>query len=151
MGLHLHQTRRRYRPEPPLDELKSLARRANRAQREEILAAQQLLRENYGIEYQPSISPENQQRIDILEQTPAGPQFDVNFMEVFSRHHYTATTRSSECLVGVDVMHIDLQRYCQGIVNGQIMQINEMRKLLCEVYEVCDYQPLEGLRGRRSP
>lgn len=132
------------------DELKSLARRENRTQREEILEAQGFLSDYYGIDYSPSISPENQQRIDILEQTPPGAQFDIAFIEIFSRHHYDATTRSTECQVAVDPSHVELQGYCRGIVNGQVMQIGMMRNLLCEEYQICDYQPLEGLRGRSS-
>ncbi len=133
-----------------LPELKSLARRANRTQREEILEAQRLLREFYGMEHQPRISPENQQRIDILERTPPGEAFNANFIEVFSRHHYTATTRSSACIVASDVKHIDLERYCQGIVAGQLRQIDIMRHLLCSEYQICDYQPLVGLKGRHA-
>lgn len=137
-------------PKATLAEIKSLARQANRTQREEILRAQTFLRDYYGIEYQPSISPVNQQRIQILEQSAPGDDFNIDFLEVFSRHHYTATTSSTECQVAADIVHVDLQGYCRGIVNGQVMQINTMRQLLCEEYQICDYQPLEGLRGRSS-
>jgi uncharacterized protein (DUF305 family) len=137
-------------PKATLDEIKSLARSANCMQREEILQAQTFLRDFYGMEYQPSVPPENQQRIDILEQAAPGDDFNHNFLEVFSRHHYLATTRSSECIVAADVAHVDLEEYCRGIVNAQLMEIDDMRHLLCENYEICDYQPLEGLAGRHS-
>lgn len=133
-----------------LDELKSLARRTNRAQREEILEAQGLLLEIYGIDHQPRISPTNQSRIDILEQARAGSNFDISFMEVFSRHHFTAAARSGKCLVASDIGHVDLRTYCQGIVNAQVIEINSMRGLLCEVYGICDYQPLVGLKGEHT-
>jgi len=133
-----------------LNDLKSLARRNNRGQREEIMTAQTFLKNWYGISYQPKISTENQQRIQILEQAAPGDDFNVKFMEVFSRHHYSATTRSVECLVSSELTHIDLDRYCHNIVNSQLSDIDQMRRLLCDDYNICDYQPLGGLAGRHS-
>jgi uncharacterized protein (DUF305 family) len=134
-----------------LDEIKSLARQANRTQREEILQAQTFLRDFYGIEHAPVITPENQQMINILEQAAPGDDFNHNFLGVFSRHHYMATTRSSECIiVASDVAHVDLEEYCRGIIDMQLMEIDEMRLLLCEQYGICDYQPLTGIKGRHN-
>ncbi len=133
-----------------LDMIKSLARRANRTQREEILTAQRFLRDWYGINYQPHISAINRERISILEQAQAGDQFNHLFLEVFSRHHYTATTRSLECQVASELRHDALERYCRGIVNGQLMQITEMRNLLCDRFQICDYQPLIDPKGQHS-
>lgn len=133
-----------------LPQIKSLARRANRMQREEILEAQMFLRDWYGIEYQPQIRPDSQRRIELLENTPAGDEFNRVFLEVFSRHHFIATTRSVQCMAGYDLEHTDLQRYCRGIVQGQLNEIDAMRTLLCNEYGICDYQPLRGLKGRHS-
>ncbi len=44
-------------PKATLDEIKSLARQANRIQREEILQAQTFSRDFYGIEHAPVITP----------------------------------------------------------------------------------------------
>ncbi|MCP9496916.1 MAG: DUF305 domain-containing protein [Pyrinomonadaceae bacterium MAG19_C2-C3] len=133
-----------------LDMIKSLARRANRTQREEILTAQRFLREWYGINYQPRISPINRVRIEILERAQAGDEFNHFFLEVFSRHHYTALTSSLDCQVASELRHDALERYCRGIVNGQLNQIAEMRNILCDRYQICDYQPLRGIKGRHS-
>lgn len=133
-----------------LDELKGLARRNNRTQREEILTAQQFLRVYYGIDYQPQISAVNQQRISILESAAAGADFDIAFMRVFSRHHFTATKRSIQCLVGSDIKHTDLERYCRGIVMTQLGDIDEMRNRLCDTYGICDYQPFSDPDGSDS-
>jgi uncharacterized protein (DUF305 family) len=133
-----------------LNELKSLARRNNRMQREEILTAQQFLREWYGIEYTPQLTPENQQAIALLEGIQAGSPFDIEFMEIFSRHHYDAATRSVQCLVASELTHKDLERYCRGIVNAQLQDIDEMRHLLCNAYSICDYRPFGGPEGRHS-
>ncbi|HXG86178.1 MAG TPA: DUF305 domain-containing protein [Pyrinomonadaceae bacterium] len=133
-----------------INDIKSLARRTNRVQREEILEAQKYLREWYGIEYQPQVSIINRIRILVLEQATAGDQFNHYFLETFSRHHYTAMTRSLECQVSMELNHKALQRYCRGIVNSQLSQIDAMRELLCDRYQICDYQPLVGVKGRHT-
>jgi uncharacterized protein (DUF305 family) len=133
-----------------LDEIRSLARRANRMQREEILEAQAFLRDWYKIEYQPQIRPMNRRQIELLEHTPAGEQFNHYWLETFSRHHYLATTRTLECLVSSELRHKALERYCRGILNGQLSEIDAMRELLCRNFNICDYQPLTGLKGRHT-
>ena len=133
-----------------LEELKSLARRNNRAQREEILTAQRFLKQWYNIDYEPRLSPEGRRAIEILERTPAGREFDVDFMEILSRHHFVIAQRSLECLVSSELRHDDLKRYCRGILEAQVLDIEEMRHLLCREYHICDYQPLGGIEGRHS-
>lgn len=130
--------------------LKSLARRNNRMQREEILTALGFLREWYGIEYRPRIDRMGQAQITLLEQAPAGAQFDHLFMEVLSRHHFRALEPSSRCQVAGELEHHELQRYCSGIVHAQINDISDMREMLCRDHSICDYQPTVGLKGRHS-
>lgn len=98
-----------------LDEIKNLARRNNRTQREEILVAQRFLREWYGIEYEPQIAPVNRARIDLLEQAQPGNDFNVKFLQVFSRHHFIIATRSLEAVVSRDLEHQQLDRYARSI------------------------------------
>jgi uncharacterized protein (DUF305 family) len=133
-----------------VDALTSLARRNNRMQREEILTAQKFLRDWYGINYVPRLTEDAEQAIAVLEGAQAGRAFDIEFMEVFSRHHFMAVQRSAECLVAAELRHKDLERYCRGIINSQLNDIDEMRHLLCDTYGICDYQPLEGIEGRHS-
>jgi uncharacterized protein (DUF305 family) len=137
-------------PKALLDELKSLARRNNRMQREEILTAQMLLREWYGITYEPRLTDEAAEAIDRLEKAEAGKAFDVEFMEIFSRHHFMIVQASTECLVASELRHHALRRLCRGFLGNQVNDIDEMRHLLCEPYGICDYQPLEGVEGRHS-
>lgn len=132
------------------EELKSLARRNNRMQREEILTALKFLRDWYSIEYIPRIDRRGQAQIALLEQVPAGEQFDHLFMEVLSRHHFLALAPSQRCQVASDLEHHMLQRYCEGIVHSQINDISDMREMLCRDFSICDYQPLVGLKGRHS-
>lgn len=132
------------------EELKSLARRNNRMQREEILTALGFLRNWYGIEYRPRIDRRGRAQIALLEQAPAGAEFDHLFMEVLSRHHFLALEPSTRCQVAREINHAMLQRYCSGIVHGQINDISEMREMLCRDFSICDYQPVVGLKGRHS-
>lgn len=133
-----------------LDEIKSLARRANRTQREEILTAQRFLRDWYGITYEPQIMPVNQARIEILEQAQAGDQFNHLFLEIFSRHHFIIASRSLEAVTSRDLEHQDLDRYARGILEGQMNMINDMRTLLCRNFNICDFQPYVGMKGQHT-
>ena len=91
-----------------------------------------------------------QAQIALLEQAPAGTEFDHLFMEVLSRHHFMAIAPSASCQVAIDPEHHALQRYCSNIVHAQIGDIQDMREMLCREFSICDYQPLVGLKGRHS-
>jgi uncharacterized protein (DUF305 family) len=133
-----------------LDEVKSLARRNNRMQREEILTAQMFLREWYGITYEPRLTDDALEAIAHLEEAEPGKEFDIEFMEIFSRHHFMIIQASTECLVASELRHHALRRLCRGFIENQVNDIDDMRHLLCEQYGICDYQPLEGMEGRHS-
>lgn len=124
-----------------LDEIRSLARRNNRAQREEILGAQQLLREWYGREHEPQLSAEATAMLAELESAEPGEEFDRLFLESFSQHHFPITLRAVECLASRELRHDALRRMCRNILEAQIVDIDEMRHLLCEEFSVCDFIP----------
>lgn len=127
-----------------LPQIKSLARRENQTQRDEILEALGLLRDWYGMQYTPQISPDARAAIQMLEAAAPGEAFDRSFLTGFSKHHFLAIEQSQRCLAGRDPNHQPLRRYCQGIVNGQTPQIEEVRDLLYEKYGNCDFQPQEN-------
>jgi uncharacterized protein (DUF305 family) len=133
-----------------LDDIKSMARQANRVQREEILRAQNFLRDWYGINYQPHISEVNRARIQILEEASAGDQFNHLYLEVFARHHFTISVRSLEAVTSSEIKHEALRRYAGGILEAQQGEINEMREMLCKEFNICDYQPYVGIKGRHT-
>lgn len=132
------------------EELRSMARRNNRMQREEISTAQMFLKDWYGIDYEPHVRRMSAAQIALLEKSPAGAQFDHLFMEVFSRHHFRALAPSATCQVASDPAHEQLHRYCSGIVHAQLNDIEDMRGMLCKNFTVCDYQPIVGLKGRHA-
>ena len=127
-----------------LDGIKSMARMANRMQREEITMAQEMLREWYSTEHRPVVTPEGQRLIDAVEAAPSGRAFDQAFLMNFSRHHYMAMQPSLDCQVHRELEHDKLDRYCRGIVHAQANEITEMRMMLCREFSVCDYQPSQG-------
>lgn len=140
-------------PTPPkagMDDIKSMARMANRMQREEILTAQNFLREWYGETHTPTVRAEGQQQIRLLEQTSAGAQFEQTFLQIFSNHHYGALHPSLDCQVKSDNDHHQLKEYCEGIVHNQVREINNMREMLCRQFSICDYQPTTGTRIQSS-
>lgn len=138
------------RAKATIDQIKSLARRNNRTQREEILMSQRLLREWYGVEYQPRLSPVNRARIELLEEARAGDDFNVKFLEVFSRHHFIIAVRSVEAVTSRDLEHQELERMARNVIEVQMNDINEMRTLLSRRYGISDYQPHRGLKGEHS-
>jgi uncharacterized protein (DUF305 family) len=123
------------------EEIKSMARMANRTQREEIAKAQRFLLKWYGVAHVPQISPSGQRQIQALTYESPGAKFDRAFLANFSNHHYLALGPSQDCRVKFDLKHEELKHYCEGIVQAQTRQINDMRGQLCERFRVCDYQP----------
>lgn len=140
-------------PKATLDDLKSLARRNNRMQREEILTLKGFLRDWYGIDYQPRLRPESRQMVALLEQARPGADFNHLFYEVFSRHHYTLMEPVNGCVTGSDLMHEDLRRECRTMWMSQTADIEMMRKELKKHFGIGDYQPFKGrepLQGGRG-
>ena len=131
-------------------DLRSMARRENRTQREEIQEARGFLKNWYGVDYEPRLRSMGKAQIALLEKTPGGEQFDHLYMEVLARHHYAAIVPSTACQVSADVEHEPLRRYCSGVVHMQISEIDTLREMLCDRFSVCDYLPLVGIKGRHS-
>lgn len=48
-----------------------------------------------------------------------------------------------DCLVGHELTHDALDRYCNGIVHAQKNDIDDMRELLCRQFGICDFQPFQ--------
>jgi uncharacterized protein (DUF305 family) len=133
-----------------LDELKSLARRNNRMQREEIMTMQRFLREWYGIDYQPRLREDGRTAIAILERARSGADFNHLFYEAFSRHHYMLMEPVNACMTGSDLTHRDLVRECRGMWHSQIADIEMMRNELKKQFGIVDYQPFRGLQPLRG-
>lgn len=137
-------------PKATLDDLKSLARRNNRMQREEIMTLQRFLRDWYGIDYQPRLRENGRAAIAILERAHSGANFNHLFYETFSRHHYTLMEPVNGCMTGSDLMHDDLRQECRSMWHSQIADIDMMRQELKKHFGITDYQPFHGLEPLRG-
>ncbi len=122
-------------------QIRSMARMANRQQREEIGKAQHFLAEWYGAQHEPELNAEGKRMIAMLDKAPAGAQFDQIFLRLFSNHHFSALTPSLHCQVKSDLGHEGLRRYCQDIVVMQTNGINDMRDMLCKQFSECGFVP----------
>lgn len=98
----------------------------------------------------PTVRQDGQQQIQLLEQAAPGAQFEQTFLQVSGNHHYAAMGPSLDCRVKSDTEHHQLIEYCEGIVNNQVREVNEMRDMLCEQFSICDYQPTAATRGQSS-
>ena len=126
------------------EQIRSMSRQANRTQREEIMRAQRFLRDWYGMQHTPQLTPDGQRMIATLESTPAGTQFNQVFLRSFSNHHLSALAPSLHCQVKSDIAHDSLHRYCEDIVVTQKNSINDMREMLCKQYGDCGFVPATG-------
>lgn len=131
-------------PKASLNDLKSLARRNNRMQREEILMLQGFLRDWYNIQYTPRLRSENRVLIQILDKAKPGDDFNHAFFETFSRHHFTLMDPVNKCITGSELQHFDLRQACTQMWHSQTADINEMRHELERHYHIVDYQPFNS-------
>lgn len=134
-----------------LDDLKSLARRNNRMQREEIMTLKTFLREWYGIDYQPRVRPDGRKMLALLDQAKPGADFNHVFLEVLSRHHYTLMEPVNGCITGSDLRHEALRRECSSMWHSQTADIQMMREELHKHFGIADYQPFKGRDPLREP
>lgn len=126
-----------------LDDLKSLARRNNRMQREEIGTLRRMLRDWYGLDHEPRVRGDARASIDLLERAAPGASFNHTFYEVFSRHHYGLLEPLNACLTGTEIKHEDLRRECRTMWHSQTADIDMMRRDLLRHFGIADYQPFE--------
>lgn len=103
--------RRRILTPPRMRSSQMLVRRIV-PQREEILRLLAMLRNRYGIHYQPRVRPEQQAAIDILERFQLGKGFEHAFLDVFSRHPFTFLDPLNACITGADRRHGALIQMC---------------------------------------
>lgn len=133
-----------------LDELKSMARKDNRMQREEIMDAQRMLREWYGIDHKPALRPSGKRMIEMMEAAAPGEEFDRRFIEMLSQHHSMAIMPSTACQVNRKLEHQELGVYCRSVAESQIADVKQLRMLGCEKYGMCDLVPMDVTKELRQ-
>jgi hypothetical protein len=50
----------------------------------------------------------------------------------------------------LDLSHDALRGMCRSILEAQLIDIEEMRDLLCREHRICDLIPLDGIKGRHG-
>ena len=115
----------------PLLELCRRNLEAQTRERELLLA---WLQEWYGLAYQPQIPPGQLTTMEHLAELSEA-EFEIEFMETFSRHHHQIIQRSSP--VARQAAHEPLQELAATIVAAQSADIQAMLNWLCVWYDIC--------------
>ncbi len=116
------------------DELRQLCEEIIATQSSEIEMMQSWLSAWYGIEYEPSMSPGMQSRLERLA-AMSGAEFEITFMEDMIRHHEGAIREGDRCLERA--FHAELIELCESIIVAQSEEIELMESWLCDWYGDC--------------
>jgi uncharacterized protein (DUF305 family) len=116
------------------EELRKLCQRNIEAQTRELAMLQQWFQEWYGITYEPEMTPGAERMIEKLAAL-SGAQFEIEFMETFSRHHHQIVQRSGP--IARQAVHEDLRGLARQIIQAQTTDIRLMLTWLCDWYDIC--------------
>jgi uncharacterized protein (DUF305 family) len=117
------------------EELRSLCEQIIGTQSQEIETMQQWLSDWYGVTYEPQMKPGDQKMVDRLASL-SGSDFEIAFMEMMIQHHEGAIKAAEGCLK--KAYHTELLELCEGIIEAQQAEIEQMETWLCEWYSICD-------------
>lgn len=92
------------------------------------------LREWYGIDYTPHMQPGDERMMERLAAL-SPTEFEMEFLEMFSRHHWVIIHRSIP--IARHAIHLQLQEMAQSIIINQYHDVELMRTWLCEWYDRC--------------
>jgi uncharacterized protein (DUF305 family) len=115
-------------------ELRELCLRNIEAQTAELQQLQEWLQAWYGITYEPRMSPGDERMRERLAALD-GAEFEIEFMEMFSRHHHQIVQRSRP--IAEHAVHAELRQMAATIVQAQTTDIRLMLTWLCEWYDIC--------------
>jgi uncharacterized protein (DUF305 family) len=105
-------------------------------QLEEIATMQTWLEDWYGIEHEPEMTPGMRKQMEKLAAL-SGAEFEIEFMKMMIRHHWTAVVRAEECQE--TAYHAELVQLCENIETAQLAEIHLMGSWLCDWYDLCNY------------
>ena len=115
-------------------ELRELCQTELATQSAQIQQLQSWLQAWYGIAYQPEMTQGDQRMMDMLAAL-SGAEFEVEFMETFSRHHHQIIQRSQP--IADQAVHPELRQLATSIIQAQTAGIQDMLTWLCEWYNIC--------------
>lgn len=108
-------------------ELKGLCARIEADQSREISQLQGWLKAWYGVDYQPQMSPQDQQMMDRLARL-SGPRFDIEVSEAFIQHHEQIIRVSAR--VEDRLFHPELKELARNIIIKQTQEIGEFQAII---------------------
>jgi uncharacterized protein (DUF305 family) len=115
-------------------ELRELCQRNLEAQTAELRQLQSWLQTWYGITYEPRLTQGDQRMMEMLAALE-GAEFEIEFMETFSRHHHQIVQRSEP--VASHAVHAELRQLARDIIQAQTADIRLMLTWLCQWYDIC--------------
>lgn len=116
------------------EDLRDLCANVIAAQSEETEMMQAWLSSWYGITHEPQMKPGEMKDMERL-MALSGAEFEIEFMEMMTRHHAKAVKTASRCVRPAH--HQELQVLCSDIVSTQTAEIQLMRSWLCDWYHIC--------------
>lgn len=117
-------------------QLRSLCRQMIEAQQREIRELRGWLRDWYGTDHEPMMSPEDQRHLEHLASL-SGAHFEMEFMKMMIPHHLTAVRRSSQCVQRASHEHDKLEDMCEMMIEDQVDEVRRMKHWLCDWHHVC--------------
>ena len=116
------------------EELRDLCETNLANQSRELEQLQTWLGQWYGITYEPEMTPGAERMMEKLAAL-IGAEFEIEFMETFSRHHWQIIHRSIP--IARNAIHEPLERMAETIIAAQYEDVRNMRTWLCDWYDVC--------------
>ena len=90
----------------------------------------------YGVEHEPEMTPGMETQMQKLAAL-SGAEFEIEFMKMMIRHHWTAVVKAQECQKRA--YHPELIEVCDEIESAQLAEIELMGTWLCDWYGICNY------------
>jgi len=122
-------------------ELRAMCEQIRHVQLEEIATLQTWLEEWYGVEHEPSMTPGMENHMRKMAAL-SGADFEIEFMKMMIRHHWTAVVRAQQCQRRA--YHTSLIEMCEDIESAQKAEIRIMGEWLCQWYGICEYRTGQG-------
>jgi uncharacterized protein (DUF305 family) len=114
-------------------ELQTMCEDIVAAQTQEIELMQSWLRDWYGIEYEPRMTPGMERQVEKLAALE-GAEFEIAFMEMMIKHHEGAVKEGERCVERA--YHPELIELCHEIIETQTAEIAQMQTWLSEWYGI---------------
>jgi uncharacterized protein (DUF305 family) len=118
-------------------ELREHCQMAAQNQRQETELVLSLLRQYYGIEYEPSVEGEG--RMTQLERL-SGAEFEIRFLEEFPRHHKTVIQQSQP--LATNAVHEEVRQMAANIIRNQTQGAIQLVTWKCVWHGDCN--PVAG-------